>query len=261
MACHKSRHLPRREAVLSRRTLVRQLPPGRTALQVPTSLGSAQGVPPCVRCSTLLALFRGGFGSWFGCRVGGGSWNRRGVREHLQNRRPVGAAPAGARIPSRPRLVAAIISGGDVVKRSGCAGDLLVKRGIDIPCGSLNPELKQAIKPAHSGATALVPPTTILLPSTLTWYPELGSASPATSGIPRPRKFPALTEGGTLRAGLPGGKREGRADSAPRRPVAREVVPHLLAGDGGAARRPGASPRRPGRRDWRRESQHAEDHR
>src|SRR6266851_2675879 len=39
---------------------------------------------------------------------------------------------------------------------------------------------------AHSGATALVPPTTTDCPSTRTWYPVAGSALPATSGTPRP---------------------------------------------------------------------------
>src|SRR5215467_12199657 len=39
---------------------------------------------------------------------------------------------------------------------------------------------------AHSGATALVPPTTMDCPSTSTWYPVAGSALPATSGTPRP---------------------------------------------------------------------------
>src|ERR1017187_10086009 len=40
--------------------------------------------------------------------------------------------------------------------------------------------------PLHSGATALVPPMTMDFPSTSTWYPDSGSASPETSGTPRP---------------------------------------------------------------------------
>src|SRR5580658_1636360 len=42
------------------------------------------------------------------------------------------------------------------------------------------------MSPAQSGATALVPPTTMLDPSTSTLYPEFGSASAHTSGTPRP---------------------------------------------------------------------------
>src|SRR5580704_4962180 len=45
-----------------------------------------------------------------------------------------------------------------------------------------------ASSPAHSGATALVPPITVCCPSTTTLYPDAGSASPATSGTPRPAK-------------------------------------------------------------------------
>src|SRR5579883_2196302 len=41
------------------------------------------------------------------------------------------------------------------------------------------------MRPAHSGATALVPPYTALVPSTNTWYPVCGSASADTSGTPR----------------------------------------------------------------------------
>src|SRR5216683_6117533 len=43
----------------------------------------------------------------------------------------------------------------------------------------------RAISPAHRGATALVPPMTVLVPSIRTLYPVSGSASPATSGTPR----------------------------------------------------------------------------
>jgi hypothetical protein len=46
--------------------------------------------------------------------------------------------------------------------------------------------LRTATRPAQSGATALVPPMTMLAPSTRIWYPVAGSASPATSGTPRP---------------------------------------------------------------------------
>ena len=53
-----------------------------------------------------------------------------------------------------------------------------------------------AMRPAQSGATALVPPITSVCPSTRIVYPVAGSAFPATSGTPRP---PAGTEGaGTL---------------------------------------------------------------
>src|SRR5580700_2697162 len=44
----------------------------------------------------------------------------------------------------------------------------------------------RANRPAQSGATALVPPITVCWPSTSTLYPVAGSASPATSGTPRP---------------------------------------------------------------------------
>src|SRR5580658_431953 len=44
----------------------------------------------------------------------------------------------------------------------------------------------RAISAAQRGATALVPPITLDDPSTRTWYPVVGSASPATSGTPRP---------------------------------------------------------------------------
>src|ERR1700691_2791930 len=46
--------------------------------------------------------------------------------------------------------------------------------------------LATATRPAHKGATALVPPITVVWPSTRIVYPVLGSASPETSGTPRP---------------------------------------------------------------------------
>src|ERR1700722_13481920 len=46
-------------------------------------------------------------------------------------------------------------------------------------------ELMRASRPAHIGATALVPPMTVSLPSTRTSHPVSGSASPQTSGTPR----------------------------------------------------------------------------
>src|SRR5262245_27700210 len=51
--------------------------------------------------------------------------------------------------------------------------------------------------PAQSGATALVPPMTNSCPSTRTAYPVAGSASPATSGTPRPLRPPGLFDAGT----------------------------------------------------------------
>jgi len=45
--------------------------------------------------------------------------------------------------------------------------------------------LMRAIRPAQSGATALVPPMTVSVPSIRTSYPVSGSASPLTSGTPR----------------------------------------------------------------------------
>src|SRR5580693_2177444 len=54
-----------------------------------------------------------------------------------------------------------------------------------------------AINPAHSGATALVPPITPDCPSTSVSYPVVGSASPATSGTPRPTFPPVFADGGT----------------------------------------------------------------
>src|SRR5260370_38413712 len=56
--------------------------------------------------------------------------------------------------------------------------------------------LMQAVRPAQSGATALVPPITEACPSTYTSYPVTGSASPGTSGTPRPTKLPGCTDGG-----------------------------------------------------------------
>jgi len=58
--------------------------------------------------------------------------------------------------------------------------------------------LRRATRPAHKGATALVPPTTVLVPSTRIWYPVAGSASPATSGTPRPPWPPSGGGTGTL---------------------------------------------------------------
>src|SRR5215475_14774623 len=53
------------------------------------------------------------------------------------------------------------------------------------PTGDPLAELIRAIRPAHNGATALVPPITASTPSTRTRYPVCGSASPDTSGTPR----------------------------------------------------------------------------
>src|SRR6185437_6369373 len=67
----------------------------------------------------------------------------------------------------------------------------------------------RAIRPAHSGATALVPPTAVLCPLATILYPVTGSALPATSGTPRPREV--------VGAGPPGGLgclRSGSAASA-----------------------------------------------
>src|SRR5262249_32081004 len=58
--------------------------------------------------------------------------------------------------------------------------------GLRNPTGFPIDGLKSAVKPAHNGATALVPPMTAPFPSTRTLYPVTGSASPATSGTPRP---------------------------------------------------------------------------
>src|SRR5580698_9743550 len=41
------------------------------------------------------------------------------------------------------------------------------------------------MSPAHRGATALVPPITVFVPSIRTSYPVSGSALPDTSGTPR----------------------------------------------------------------------------
>src|ERR1700751_49482 len=48
----------------------------------------------------------------------------------------------------------------------------------------------RAMSPAHSGATADVPPIGCRWPSTTTRYPVTGSALPATSGTPRPVRPP-----------------------------------------------------------------------
>src|SRR5512146_2816698 len=61
----------------------------------------------------------------------------------------------------------------------------------------------RAIRPAHSGATALVPPTAVLWPLATILYPVTGSALPATSGTPRPEPFGVEPPGGVgcLRSG------------------------------------------------------------
>src|SRR5882724_1878184 len=46
----------------------------------------------------------------------------------------------------------------------------------------------RAMSPAHSGATADVPPIGCCCPSTTMRYPVTGSALPATSGTPRPAR-------------------------------------------------------------------------
>src|SRR5689334_2038742 len=53
---------------------------------------------------------------------------------------------------------------------------------------------------AHSGATALVPPTTWAWPPEKTWYPVTGSALPDTSGTPRPPAAAAAPETAADRA-------------------------------------------------------------
>src|ERR1700749_2196556 len=45
--------------------------------------------------------------------------------------------------------------------------------------------LIRVMSAAHSGATALVPPTTVDVPPMIPWSPVSGEASPATSGTPR----------------------------------------------------------------------------
>ncbi len=55
----------------------------------------------------------------------------------------------------------------------------------------------RAMSPAHSGATADVPPIGSRWPSTTTRYPVTGSALPATSGTPRPLPPPAAADFGT----------------------------------------------------------------
>src|SRR6185437_2179628 len=65
------------------------------------------------------------------------------------------------------------------------------------PAGAPTFWLQSAMRPAHSGATALVPPMTPSSPSTRTRYPVCGSATPATSGTPRPRCLPGLADAGT----------------------------------------------------------------
>src|ERR1700676_882103 len=65
------------------------------------------------------------------------------------------------------------------------------------PTGFPTLSLMSAINPAQSGATALVPPITSGCPSTRVTYPVVGSASPDTSGTPRPTFWFGLAEGGT----------------------------------------------------------------
>lgn len=57
--------------------------------------------------------------------------------------------------------------------------------------------LIRAINPEYKGATALVPPITPGCPSTTTSYPLAGSASPDTSGTPRPTRWSGFDDGGT----------------------------------------------------------------
>ena len=103
-------------------------------------------------------------------------------------------AKTGAGVPARAGAECAIVSRYDVIE---CRRGL---RGVDLRLnkpGALSVLLiVQGDQSAQSGATALVPPITMLWPSTRTWYPVSGSASPQTSGTPRP---PALPVGaGTL---------------------------------------------------------------
>src|SRR5271166_3585710 len=69
--------------------------------------------------------------------------------------------------------------------------------------GLMNPALWpsfwliRAIRPAHRGGTALVPQMVMDWPSTWIVWPVAGSASPATSGTPRPTGPAGLTAGGT----------------------------------------------------------------
>src|SRR5438445_8022515 len=69
--------------------------------------------------------------------------------------------------------------------------------GLTKPSGAPRRWLRRATSAAHSGATALVPPITVATPSTSTWYPVAGSASPQTSGTPRPGPPPGLADGGS----------------------------------------------------------------
>src|SRR5574337_1810548 len=71
--------------------------------------------------------------------------------------------------------------------------------GLRNPTGAPSFWFSSATSPAHSGATALVPPMTRLCPSTRTSYPVAGSASPPTSGTPRPCWLDPAT-GGTFAA-------------------------------------------------------------
>jgi len=55
------------------------------------------------------------------------------------------------------------------------------------PTGPPLVALIRAIRPAQSGATALVPKKNKFCPSTRTCHPDAPSASPLTSGVPRLR--------------------------------------------------------------------------
>ncbi len=94
--------------------------------------------------------------------------------------------------------------------------------------------LATAIRPAQRGATALVPPMTMFWPSTRIAYPVEGSASPETSGTPRPP--PDVVGLGTLALACQVGRGEDVADAAAGCAfVVGELVPDDLGGDGGAA--------------------------
>src|SRR6185369_9110640 len=86
------------------------------------------------------------------------------------------ASEPGARIPAGLRRVAldrvhAVVAGDDVAQRLR---------------GRARPEFSTAMRPAHSGDTALVPPMGTVWPSTRTRYPVWPSALPQMSGTPRP---------------------------------------------------------------------------
>ena len=95
---------------------------------------------------------------------------------------------------------------GEVAEGSYCVFDGVKAHKMGLsprPPQSAHPDsawLKNAIRPAMSGATVLGSPTMAFEPSAATPWPVKESMSPAGSGSPQPLRFPGFTDVGTFAA-------------------------------------------------------------